>query len=110
VPAVAAGADGFVDCFPNVWLPGALDMFHAAKAGQLERANELQETGRRLTELFTSDGRSLYPATKSAMAYLGYAAGDPRLPLLALEGAALDGLHAGLKELNITNIGGTIHG
>jgi len=110
VPAVAAGADGFIDCFPNVWLPGALDMFHAAKAGQLDQANELQETGRRLTELFTSDGRSLYPATKSAMAYLGYAAGDPRLPLLALEGAALDGLHAGLIELNITKIGGTIHG
>lgn len=102
VPAVAAGADGFIDCFPNVWLPGALDMYHAAKAGQLDKANELQETGRRLTDLFTSEGRSLYPATKSAMAHLGYAAGDPRPPLQALKGAALDGLHAGLKELNIT--------
>jgi 4-hydroxy-tetrahydrodipicolinate synthase len=65
----------------------------------------LQETGRRLTELFTSDGRSLYPATKSAMAYLGYAAGDPRPPLQKLEGTALDGLYAGLKELNITSTG-----
>ena len=110
VPAVAAGADGFIDCFPNVWLPGSLDMYHAAKAGQLDQANELQETGRLLTDLFTSNGRSLYPATKSAMAHLGYAAGDPRPPLQKLEGTALDGLYAGLKKLNITSTGGINNG
>jgi 4-hydroxy-tetrahydrodipicolinate synthase len=102
VPAVAAGADGFIDCFPNVWLPGGLDIFFAAKAGEVDRANKLQETGCRLTDLFTSEGRSLYPATKAAMTYLGYAAGDPRPPLQRLSGAALDGLHAGLEKLKIT--------
>ena len=102
VPAVAAGADGFIDLFPNLWLPGAVDLFHAAKAGRIEEANALQETGRRLTDLFTSGGRSLYPATKSAMAYLGFAAGDPRPPLRPLTPTPRDELHAGLAALNIT--------
>lgn len=101
VPALAAGADGFIDCFPNVWLPGGLDLFHAAKAGDVERANVLQRTGRQLTDLFTSDGRSLYPATKAAMASLGFRAGDPRPPLRPLQGAALDGLLQGLAGLDI---------
>lgn len=102
VPAVAAGADGFIDLFPNVWLPGSVDLFHAASAGRLEEARALQETGRRLTDLFTSGGRSLYPATKAAMARLGYAAGDPRPPLRPVTGRSLEELHAGLAELKIT--------
>ena len=102
VPALAAGADGFIDCFPNVWLPGALDLFHTAKAGRFDEANRLQETGRRLTDLFTSGGRSLYPATKSAMEYLGYTAGDPRPPLRPLTGRALAELHADLDALGIS--------
>lgn len=101
VPAVTAGADGFIDCFPNMWLPGGLDLYHAAKAGRIDEANELQQTGRRLTDLCTSGGRSLYPATKSAMTYLGYTAGDPRPPLRPLKGRALQQLHAGLAGLNI---------
>ena len=101
VPAVAAGADGFVDLFPNFWLPGSVELFHAARAGRLEKANALQETGRRLTDLCTSGGRSLYPSTKSAMAHLGYAAGDPRPPLRPLRGPALEELHAGLAALGI---------
>ncbi len=101
VPAVAAGADGFIDLFPNLWLPGAVDLFHAARAGRLEEAHALQETGRLLTDLFTSGGRSLYPATKAAMARLGFAAGDPRPPLRPVTGDSLDELHAGLAALNI---------
>lgn len=101
VPALAAGADGFIDCFPNVWLPGGLDLFHAARAGREEEAQALQRTGRRLTDLFTSDGRSLYPATKAAMQALGFRAGDPRPPLQPLSREALDGLKRGLAELNL---------
>ncbi len=101
VPALAAGADGFIDCFPNVWLPGGLDLYHAAKAGQVEEANYLQRIGRLLTDLFTSDGRSLYPATKAAMTALGFRAGDPRPPLQPLSAEALDGLLQGLAELDI---------
>ena len=102
VPAVAAGADGFIDCFPNVWLPGGIEMFFAAQAGDNGKAMDLQETGRRLTDLFTSDGRSLYPSTKAAMNYRGFRGGEPRPPLQPLADAALAGLHAGLDELRIT--------
>src|SRR5262249_27828184 len=50
VPAVEAGADGVIDCFPNVWVPGGLDLYHAPKCGDRERANQLQALGRRLTD------------------------------------------------------------
>ena len=101
VAAAAAGADGFIDCFPNVWRDGGRAMYAAAMEGNLARANELQETGRRLTELFTSDGRSLYPATKAAMEHFGMTAGIPRPPLQPLSRSQLDGLVAGLTALNI---------
>src|SRR6056297_43134 len=67
VAATLAGADGLIDCFPNVWAPGCLDLWHATRAGRLEEAWRLQETGLALTELFTTEGRTLYPATKAAM-------------------------------------------
>ena len=101
VPALAAGADGFIDCFPNLWAPGGLDLFHAAKAGRMEEANRLQETGRRLTDLFTSGGRTLYPSTKAAMIEMGFPGGALRPPLRPLHGSALDGLFDGLKTLKL---------
>jgi len=101
VPAVAAGADGFIDCFPNVWVEGGIEMYYAAVDGRSEEANALQRTGRALTDLFTSGGRSLYPATKAAMTFLGYAAGDPRPPLQPLSGDGLEELRAGLEALGI---------
>src|SRR5690606_35569776 len=60
VAAVLAGADGLIDCFPNVWAPGCLDLWHATRAGRLDEAWELQRTGLAMTELFTSGGRTLY--------------------------------------------------
>ena len=101
VPALAAGADGFIDCFPNVWLPGGIDLYHAAADGRSDEANALQQQGRQLTDLFTSEGRSLYPATKAAMTALGFEAGDPRPPLQPLRGNAHDGLLEGLARLGI---------
>jgi 4-hydroxy-tetrahydrodipicolinate synthase len=53
--------------------------------------------------LFTSGGRSLYPATKAAMTMLGYAVGEPRLPLQPVKGKALQELRAGLQALEIIN-------
>ncbi len=101
VPAVAAGADGFIDCFPNVWLPGGIEMYYAAVDGRSDEANELQRTGKALTDLCTNGGRSLYPATKAAMTMLGYTAGDPRPPLMPVTGSALNELRAGLEALGI---------
>ncbi len=100
VPATLAGADGLIDCFPNVWAPGCLDLWHKTKAGRTDEAWALQRTGIALTELFTSQGRTLYPATKAAMNHLGLPGGGVmRPPLRDLDGRALSGLIDGLKDL-----------
>lgn len=99
VAAALAGADGFIDCFPNVWT-GSLDLWSAARDGRLDEAWRLQETGIALTELFTSGGRTLYPATKAAMEMLGLPGGGvPRPPLRPLEGAPLRELERALSAL-----------
>ncbi len=102
VPAVQLGADGVIDCFPNVWSPGGLDLYYAAARGETEKATQLQALGRRLTDLFTSEGRTLYPATKATMDMLGFpGGGTPRAPLRPLSGEPLAGLKRGLKELGL---------
>ncbi|MBI3455847.1 MAG: dihydrodipicolinate synthase family protein [Candidatus Rokubacteria bacterium] len=108
VPAVLLGADGLIDCFPNVWAPGGLDLFYAARERRLAEAKELQALGRQLTDLFTSGGRTLYPATKAAMDLLGYAGGGaPRPPLRPLAGEPLEGLRHGLVELGLLGAAGS---
>ncbi|MFN3145500.1 MAG: dihydrodipicolinate synthase family protein [Paracoccaceae bacterium] len=100
VPATLAGADGLIDCFPNVWAPGCLDLWHATKAGRMREAWALQATGIAMTELFTTGGRTLYPATKAAMNHLGYpGGGTPRPPLRPLAGEALKELAEGMDRL-----------
>lgn len=100
VAAVLAGADGLIDCFPNVWAPGCLDLWHTTRAGRIAEAWALQETGIALTNLFTSEGRTLYPATKAAMNIMSLPGGGyPRPPLRPLDGAALAGLQAGLDRI-----------
>ena len=99
VAATLAGADGLIDCFPNVWAPGGLDIWYATKAGRMDDAWALQQVGQQLTTLFVSGGRTLYPATKAAMDHLGYAGGPPRPPLRALDGAPLRELQLELARL-----------
>lgn len=100
VAATLAGADGLIDCFPNVWAKGCLDLWHATRAGRVEEAWALQKKGMELTDLFTSDGRTLYPATKAAMNILNLPGGGiPRPPLLQLTGEPLAGLTKGLEAL-----------
>ena len=101
LPAMATGADGLIDCFPNMWLPGGLDLYHSARAGQWEAARALQELGWQLTALFVSEGRTLYPSTKAAMDLLGYGGGRLRPPLRPLGRDAHDGLRIGLAKLGL---------
>ena len=102
VPAVELGADGMIDCFPNLWPRGGLDLYFAVKDGDAARAAELQALGRQLTDLFTTGGRTLYPATKAAMDMLGFPGGGrPRPPLRRLSGPPLEGLKAGLETLGL---------
>lgn len=99
VAATLAGADGLIDCFPNVW-PECLDIWDTTRDGRMEEAWALQRTGMALTEHFTSGGRSLYPATKAAMDMLGYPGGGlPRPPLLPLTGEPLAELKRTLPNL-----------
>ena len=101
VPAVVLGADGTVDCFPNVWA-GCLDLFYAARDGRIAQAEALQETGKRMTDLFVSGGRTLYPATKAAMDMQNLpGGGKPRAPLQPLAGDPLATLRRGLIELGV---------
>lgn len=100
VPAVSLGADGVVDCFPNVWA-GCLDLYYAAR-DRRDDAEALQATGRRMTDLFISGGRTLYPATKAAMDMQGFpGGGKPRPPLQPLTGEPLSGLKRGLVDLGV---------
>jgi 4-hydroxy-tetrahydrodipicolinate synthase len=99
VAATLAGADGLIDCFPNVWT-GCLEMWPTARAGRMADAWRLQEMGLALTHLFTSEGRTLYPATKAAMDMLALPGGGaPRPPLLPLDGAPLEGLRREVERL-----------
>jgi 4-hydroxy-tetrahydrodipicolinate synthase len=99
VAAALAGADGHIDCFPNVW-EECMQLWHKTKAGAMDEAWALQATGQTMTELFISDCRTLYPATKAAMNLLGFPGGGvPRPPLRPLAGDALKGLQAGMEDL-----------
>jgi dihydrodipicolinate synthase/N-acetylneuraminate lyase len=99
VPATLAGCDGLIDCFPNVW-EGCLDIWQTTRSGRMEEAWELQRTGLAMTELFTTDDRTLYPATKAAMNFMGLPGGGiPRPPLRELVGPPLSGLKQGMDQL-----------
>ena len=74
VPAVELGADGVIDCSPNMWTD-ALDLYHAPARGDSDRAGQVQALGRKLTDLCTTGGRTLYPSTKAAMDMQGFPGG-----------------------------------
>ncbi len=101
VAAVLLGADGTIDCFPNMWPTGGIELFYAARDGRLQEARRLQAIGAALTTLFTSEGRTLYPATKAAMHLLGQPGGELRAPLCPLDAAQLHGLRQGLATLGL---------
>ncbi len=81
VPAVQAGADGVIDCFPNMWAPGCLDLYYTARDGKIEEARRLQEIGVRLTTLFTTGGRTLYPRPRPPWTCWACTGGKLRPPL-----------------------------
>ena len=99
VRATLAGADGLIDCFPNVWTD-CLDLWHETKAGHTDKAWALQRIGEQITKLFISDGLTLYPATKAIMNHLDMPGGGyMRPPHRDLEGAALTRLIDGWSNL-----------
>ena len=99
VPAILAGCDGLIDCFPNVWT-GCIDMWSLVHSGKIETAWEYQARAQALTDLFVSGDRTLYPSTKAAMDHLGFPGGGaPRAPLQPVEGASLKELLQALDRI-----------
>ena len=98
-PATMVDADGTIDCFPNVWAPGCMDIFFKSKNGAYTESMKLQEIGNNLTELFTSGGKTLYPSTKAAMNILGFNGGYTRPPLNDLDKNLIKDLEKGLKQI-----------
>lgn len=99
VAASLAGADGHIDCFPNVWTD-CMQLWHATAAGRMDEAWALQATGMAMTDLYTANGRTLYPSTKAVMNAFGYpGAGALRPPLRSLGDAAVQELLSGMTQL-----------
>ena len=99
VAAALAGADGHIDCFPNVWAD-CMQIWHATAEGRIDEAWALQKTGIAMTDLYTANGRKLYPATKAVMNANGFpGAGALRPPLRTLTGSSLDELLTGMEQL-----------
>lgn len=102
IPAVQQGADGLIDCFPNLWVADGLGMYGLAQSDDVARQREVQALGRRLTDLFVSFGGSLYPATKAALNLMGLpGGGHVRAPLRDTEGETLKALEAGLRTYGL---------
>ena len=102
VPAVDLGADGTIDCFPNMWSPGGLDLYFAPQARRSRR-------GRTRAGARPPAHRSLHQRRTHALSgdqggdgHAGLpGGGKPRAPLRALEGEPLKGLERGLRELGL---------
>ena len=79
-----------IDCFPNVWRRAASTSTSTPRSdGDRRKRAGCRRSAVRLTDLFTSGGRTLYPATKAAMDMLGLpGGGKPRPPLQPLEPAS----------------------
>ena len=87
------GADGTIDCFPNVWPHGGLDLYLAAQARRCGEARPRSAgDGPPADRSVHRGGRTLYPATKAAMDMLGLPGGGvPRPRCAPLEGEPLEG-------------------
>lgn len=102
-PAVVAGARGFVDGIPQVMGRDAISLYELAEAGKVEEARVLQDRYHALGRVIYERVQThAYPATlKAAMNLLGRPGGFPRLPLRPVEGAALERLESGLREVGL---------
>jgi 4-hydroxy-tetrahydrodipicolinate synthase len=101
LPGLIMGARGFISSGPLELLGRrAIDLYTAARTGDLERARPLAFLA---TELYpTLFGLGTWPASlKAAMAMLGLPAGVPRPPVLPLDTNECDKLRGQLAELGL---------
>ena len=103
VPAVELGADGTIDCFPNVWRKGGLDLYFAAARGDKARAAERCRSlaASSPTCSFRAAVASTPPPRRPWTCSACRAVARRALLLRALKGEPLKGLETGLKALHL---------
>ena len=82
VPSISLGAKGVISVLSNLLPIRTQAMAHAALAGDLDTAAQLQQELQPLIELLFCEPNPI--PVKAAMKYLGYDCGSPRLPLTEL--------------------------
>lgn len=82
--ALRVGATGWCTAAPCLRPQLCLELISAAEDGRFDRASEIYETLRPLLQFIVAGG--LPTTVKSGLDILGAGAGDPRAPLLQLEG------------------------
>ncbi|MDR7555503.1 MAG: dihydrodipicolinate synthase family protein [Armatimonadota bacterium] len=101
LPGLIMGAKGFISSGPLELLgPRGVELYEAARAGDLERARPLAYTATAMYPVLFGIGT--WPASlKAAMKMLGLPAGVPRAPVLPLDRQATEKLRQHMIELGI---------
>ncbi len=100
-PAVLMGADGWVDTYSNLWPQMTVGLWRASKAGDWDKARQLQRVGIEFRRFLSEGDRNMYSAVKAAMNIIGLPGGHPRLPLRPLEEPHLSQLRDGLIRFGV---------
>jgi N-acetylneuraminate lyase len=99
IEGVRAGADGAVGSSYNFSAPLYVQLLAAEAAGELKRAEFLQQQAIRMIEVVARPG--YLPMTKSLMARLGVDVGSVRLPLNPVSKAQTEDVVSQLKSLGL---------
>jgi 4-hydroxy-tetrahydrodipicolinate synthase len=94
--ALKVGASGWCTAAPNLRPQPCIDLYNAVRADDLEKAQLLYDDFKPLLQFIVAGG--LPTTVKAGLDLLGFPVGDPRAPLLALDGqgrAELQDLLAG---------------
>jgi len=94
--ALKTGASGWCTAAPNLRAQPCIDLYEAARSGDLDTAQIVYDDLKPLLEFIVDGG--LATTVKAGLELVGFPAGDPRAPLLPLDEhgrAELQGLLAG---------------
>jgi 4-hydroxy-tetrahydrodipicolinate synthase len=104
-PAVLMGADGWVDTYSNLWPELTVELYGAAREGDVQRARALQKTGSELRSFLLHPEWNMYCAIKAAMNLAGLSGGVPRAPLQPLGPAHIERMRQGLARFSLPTRG-----
>lgn len=82
--ALKVGASGWCTAAPNLRPQPCIDLYNAVRADDLEKAQLLYDDLKPLLQFIVAGG--LPTTVKAGLDLLGFPVGDPRAPLLALDG------------------------